>query len=124
MEIRVIRTDEDHRAALQTIEQLWNAEPGSEDGDKLELLSILVERYENSRWPMDTSHIDPIDVLNYLIDEGGHSQTELGHLLGSRSRASEILNRRRALNVEMIRKISEAWKVPADLLIGEYELAA
>lgn len=82
MEIRVIRTDEDHRAALQAIEELWNAEPGTEDGDKLELLSILVERYENTRWPTDVSRIDPIDMLNYLIHEGGHTQAELWSAAG------------------------------------------
>ena len=73
MEIRAIRNDEDHRAALEAIEKLWNAAPGTDDADKLELLSILVERYENNRWPTDISHVDPIDILNYLIDEGGHT---------------------------------------------------
>lgn len=63
-------------------------------------------------------------MLNYLIDEGGHTQAELAELLGSRSRASEILNRRRALTVEMIFWISEAWKVPAELLIRPYRLKA
>jgi len=124
MEIRPIRNDADHRAALQEIEALWNAKPGSEEAEKLELLSILVERYENVRWPTSTAHLDPIDVLRFLIDEGGHTQAELGELLGSRSRASEVLRRKRALTVEMIRKICETWKVPAELLIRDYKLAA
>jgi len=124
MELRPIYTDDDHRAALKAIDELWNAEPGTDDGDKLELLAILVEHYERTRWPTDTSHIDPINLLNYLITDGGHTQSELSDLLGSKSRASEVLRRKRALTLEMIRKISSAWKVPADLLIGQYRLEA
>ena len=65
---------------------------------------------------------DPIDVLRYAIDEFGHTQAELAELLGSRSRASEVLARRRALTVEMIHKIGEAWKIPADLLVRPYKI--
>jgi HTH-type transcriptional regulator / antitoxin HigA len=124
MEIRPIRSQADYDAAVAEIERLWDAEPGTDDGDKLDILATLVEKYENDRWPIDTSRVDPIDMLNYLIDEGGHTQAELAELLGSRSRASEILNRRRALTVEMIHKISTEWKVPAELLIKPYRLKA
>lgn len=124
MEIHPIRTEADYEAAIAEIERLWNAEPGSDDGDKLDILATLVERYENEHWPIDLSRVDPIDVLSYLIEEGGHTQAELAELLGSRSRASEILNRRRALTVEMIHKINTEWKVPAELLIKPYRLKA
>ena len=67
-------------------------------------------------------YFDPIDVINYAIEELGHTQAELAELLGSRSRASEILSRRRALTVEMIHKISETWKIPADLLVRPYKI--
>jgi HTH-type transcriptional regulator / antitoxin HigA len=123
MEIFPIRNDEDHAAALREIEKLWGASAGTEDGDKLDILATLVERYEEGRWPnVDVS--DPIDLLNYAIEELGHSQAELAELLGSRSRASELLNRRRPLTVEMIHKISEAWKIPADLLVRPSRVAA
>jgi len=83
----------------------------------------LVESYEARRWPTGRDvKFDPIDTLQYAIDELGHTQAELAELLGSRSRASEILSRRRALTVEMIHKISEAWKIPADLLVRPYRL--
>ena len=79
--------------------------------------------YAAKRWPTDiTKRFDPIDVLNYAIEELGHSRVELAELLNSRSRASEILSRRRPLTVEMIPKISEAWKIPADLLIRPYKI--
>jgi len=125
MEIRPIRNDDDHAAAIAEIERLWGAAVGTEEGDKLDILSTLVEKYEDTlpRWPIaDIS--DPIDLLNYAIEELGHSQAELAELLGSRSRASELLNRRRPLTVEMIHKISEAWKIPADLLVRPSRVAA
>ena len=123
MEIHPIKNDDDYAAALQEIENLWGAASGSEDGDKLDILATLVEKYEENRWPnLDVS--DPIDLLNYAIEELGHTQVELAELLGSRSRASELLNRRRPLTVEMIHKISEAWKIPADLLVRPSRVAA
>ena len=107
MEIHPIRNDDDLAAAIREIEKLWGAAAGTEEGDKLDILSTLVEKYEDGRWPnIDIS--DPIDLLNYAIEELGHSQAELAELLGSRSRASELLNRRRPLTVEMIHKINKA----------------
>jgi HTH-type transcriptional regulator / antitoxin HigA len=123
MDLRPIRTDEEHRAALGEIEALWGAPEGAEEGDKLDLLLALVEIYEAKRWPIAIDEpFDPVDALRYAIEELGHTQAELAELLGSRSRASEILSRRRALTVEMIHKISEAWKIPADLLVRPYSL--
>jgi HTH-type transcriptional regulator/antitoxin HigA len=116
MEIRPIRTDKDHRAALAEIDACWGAAEGTEEGDRLDVLLALVEIYEAKRWPIDDS-FDPIDVLGHAISELGHTQAELAKILRSRSRASEILSRRRALTVDMIHKISEAWKIPADLLV-------
>lgn len=122
MDLRPICTDEDHRAALAAIEASWGAPDGSDEGDKLDVLLALVELYEAKRWPIAIAEDqDPIDVLQYAIDELGHTQTELAQLLGSRSRASEVLSRRRVLTVEMIRKIAEAWKIPADLLVRPYK---
>src|SRR5438477_8127281 len=118
MDIRPIRTDQDHRAALAAIEACWGAPEGTDEGDKLDVLLALVEIYEAKRWPIEVDEsFDPIDVLRYAIEELGHTQAELSELLGSRSRASEILSRRRALTVDMIHKISEAWKISADLLV-------
>lgn len=123
MEIRPIRTDEDHRAALAEIDTHWGAPEGTEEGDRLDVLLALVELYEAKRWPIEIDQsFDPVDVLNYALDELGHTQAELAELLGSRSRASEILSRRRALTVEMIHKISERWKIPADLLVRPYKI--
>ena len=123
MDIRPIRNDRDHHAALAEIEVCWGAAEGTEAGDKLDVLVALVESYEARRWPVDPDEsFDPVEVLHYAIDELGHSQVELAELLGSRSRASEILSRRRALTVDMIHRIGEAWKIPADLLVRPYRI--
>src|ERR1035441_9856492 len=85
MDIRPIRTDQDHRAALAAIEACWGAPEGTEEGDKLDVLVALVEIYEAKRWPIEIDKtFDPIDVLRYAIDELGHTQAELAELLGSR----------------------------------------
>jgi HTH-type transcriptional regulator/antitoxin HigA len=125
MDIRPIRTDRDHRRALAQIEELWGARDGTPDGDKLDVLVTLVETYEERRWPFKSRRrFDPVDVLHYAINELGHTQTELAELLGSRSRASEVLARRRTLTLEMIQKITASWKIPADLLVQPYRIAA
>ena len=123
MDIQPIRTDEDHRAALAEIEGRWGAPEGTEEGDRLDVLLALVELYEAKRWPIHIeARFDPIDVLQHAIEELGHTQSELAELLGSRSRASELLLRRRALTVDMIHRIGEAWKIPADLLVRPYKV--
>jgi len=100
----------------------WGAPEGTEEGDKLDVLLALVEIYEARRWPIEIdATFDPIDVLRYAIDELGHTQAELAELLGSRSRALEVLSRRRALALEMIHKVGEAWKISADLLVRPYK---
>jgi len=125
MDVRPIRNDRDHRNALAEIERLWGAPIGSPEGDTLEVLATLVETYEERRWPLKSRRrFDPVDVLRYAIDELGHSQAELAEILGSRSRASEILGRRRLLTLEMIQKITASWKIPADLLVQPYRIAA
>ena len=118
MEIRPIRSAADHEEALREIERLWGAEEGTTEGDKLDVLATLVEAYEERQYPVPEA--DPIDVLEFAIRDMGHSQAELAELLGSRPRASEVLNRKRRLTIEMIAKISAAWHIPAEALIGPY----
>lgn len=122
MTIRPIRSDDDHRAALAEIDRLWGAAPGTPEGDELDVLVTLVEKYEEQRWPIREPDWDPVDVLHYAIKELGHTQQQLAVLLGSASRASEILSRKRALTVAMIHKISTAWRLPAELLVKPYKL--
>ena len=122
MEIRPIRTDGDHAEALREIQRLWGAEPGAPNGDRLDVLATLVEACENKRWLVEP--VTPLEIVRTAIKDDGRTQGELAEVLGSRSRASEILNGRRALNLEAARKMGAAWKIPIQLLVAPYELTA
>lgn len=119
MHIHPIRNDEDHEAALRVIEALWGAEEGSDDGDRLDVLVTLVEDYERRRWPIEP--LDPVRAIETAMAMNGHTRAELAALIGQ-SRATEVLGRRRALTLPMIRKIAEAWRVPERVLVREYAL--
>jgi HTH-type transcriptional regulator/antitoxin HigA len=120
MDIKPIRDDADHEAALRAIEALWGAEPGTAEYDHIDVLSTLVEAYETKRWP--TTELDPIAMIKAAMEQDGHTRKELADLIGD-NRASEVLARKRALNLPMIRKIAAAWKLPVSSLTGEYHLA-
>jgi HTH-type transcriptional regulator/antitoxin HigA len=122
MEIRPIVTEEDHREALQEINRLWDAKPGSPDEAKLDALATLVEAYEEKLWPVE--RIDPVETIKAHMEWNDYTQADLAKLIGSRSRASEILNRKRALTVEMIHRLHAEWGIPAELLIRPYRLDA
>jgi HTH-type transcriptional regulator / antitoxin HigA len=122
MRIRRVRDAASHREALREIERLWNAAPGSEEREVVGVLADLVELYESRHFHVPDA--DPVEVLQYAISEMGRSQKELGQILGSTSRASEIMNRKRALTVEMIDKISRAWHIPVAALAKPYRIAA
>lgn len=117
MPIRPIRNDEDHAAALAEIERLWGAAPGTPESDALEVLATLVDRYEDQRFPLPDA--DPVEVIEVYMANHDLSRKDLARVLGSESRASEILARRRGLSIEHIRRIHSAWKIPAQLLIVE-----
>lgn len=120
MDIRPIRTDEDHRAALGEIEALWGADEGTHDGDRLDVLATLVEAYEDRRWPVD--ELDPVEAIEAAMDASGRTRSDLAGLLGE-SRATEILRRKRHLTLPMIRKIAGSWRVPERILVKDYALA-
>lgn len=120
-EIRPIRDDESHAAALAEIDRLWGAADGSPDGDRLEVLAILIDDFERKRWP--TARVDPVEAIKAHLQMNGLAQADLAKLLGSEPRASEILNRRRRLTVDMIAKLTSARGLPADWLVQPYDLA-
>ena len=122
MEIRPIRTNDDLTAALARIDALWGKEPGTPEGDELDILVDLVEHYESKHFPVEP--MEPIALLRVHMDTTGRTQADLAALLGSRPRASEVLNRKRALTVDMIHRLSSEWHIPADCLVKPYHLAA
>ena len=118
MQIRPIKTKADHRAALKEIERLMDAKPGTPAGDRLEILSTLVDRYESRHEPIEPP--DPIDALRYHMESRGLTRRDLEPFLGSRARVAEVLNRRRPLTIDMIRKLHEGLGISADVLIRPY----
>ncbi len=120
MDIKPIKTDEDHRLALQEIERLWGAGEGTPEGDRLDVLATLVEAYEDRRWPI--AELDPVEAIEAAMAHEGHTRADLAALIGQ-SRATEILQRRRPLTLSMIRKIAAAWHVPEQVLVRDYALA-
>ena len=122
MDIKPIRNEKDYEAMLARIETIFNAEPDTAEGDELDVLFLIVEDYESKHYPIDS--LDPIDFIKCTMELRGEGQKELSELLNSRSRASEILNRKRPLTLDQIRKIAKAWNVPAEAMIREYELSA
>ena len=118
MEIRPIKTAEDYEKALERLEMIFDSKPGSKEGDELELLSILIDKYENEHFPIPAP--DPIEAIKFRMEQLGYKQQDLAELIGFKSRVSEILNRKRKLTLEMIRKLHTALNIPTDILIQEY----
>lgn len=118
MEIRPIKTDADYESALSQIDQLWDAEPGSSESDNLEILLALVEAYEKEHYPIEPP--DPIEAIKFRMEQMGLTRKDLEPILGSRARVSEVLNRKRGLSLEMIRKLNRRLGIPAETLITEY----
>ena len=120
MDVKPIHTDQDLAAALLEIESLMGADPGTEEGDRLDMLATLVEAYEAHAHPIDLP--DPIDAILFMMEQKGLSRHDLEPAIGSRGRVTEILNRRRALTLPMIRRLSKLLELPGDILIQPYLL--
>ena len=114
---RPLRNDTEYRAALAEIERYFDREPkpGTPAADHFDLLALVIEDYERKRWPIDPP--DPVDALRWRMETGGFTQADLGRLIGSRQRASDILSRRRRLTMQMAWKLHRAWGIPAEALI-------
>jgi HTH-type transcriptional regulator/antitoxin HigA len=113
-----IRNDADHDRALREISHHWDAPEGSPEEAYMDALATLMDRYERERYPIPKAA--PLEVLRFMMEQAGRSQADLGRLLGSRSRASEILNGRRELTLDQIRLLVRDWKIPAGALLGAF----
>ena len=121
MDIKPIRTEVTYRQSLDELRELFDAPKGTAEYDRAEVLEILIENYENKAYAIDAP--DPIDAIKYVMKEDGINQTELGKVIGDKSKASLILNRKRKLTVAMIRNLNERLKIPLNVLIMEYPMA-
>jgi HTH-type transcriptional regulator / antitoxin HigA len=115
--IRPLRSEKDYDAALAEIERYFAKapKPGTPDGDRFDLLALVIEDYERKVWPIDPPN--PVDAIRYRMETGGFTQADLGRLLGSRQRASDVLGRKRGLTMQMAWRLHREWGIPAESLI-------
>jgi HTH-type transcriptional regulator/antitoxin HigA len=120
MDIRPIRTEADYDWALKEIELYFEHEPkrGTPESDRFDVLAALIEAYEAKHWPIEPP--DAVEAIRFRMEMGGFGQADLAHLLGSRSRASEILHRKRPLTLEQAWKLHREWQIPAEALLRPY----
>ena len=118
MTLKPIKTKKDYTQALERLEVIFDAKKNSKEGDELEILSILIDNYESANFPIDLP--DPIEAIKFRMEQLGYTQTDLANLIGLKSRASEILNKKRKLSLEMIRQLHERLNIPTDVLIQTY----
>ena len=118
MNIKPIKTKKDYEQALVRLEVIFDAQKGTAKGDELELLGMLVDNYENQKFPIGFP--DPVEAIKFRMEQLGYTQTDLALVVGLKSRASEILNRKRKLSLEMIRQIHDRLNIPTEVLIQAY----
>lgn len=118
MTVKPIKTKKDYQNALARFEIIFDAKPATLQGDELEVLGILIDKYEQENYPIDFP--DPIEAIKFRMEQLGYNQSDLANVVGLKSRASEILNKKRKLTIEMIRNLHETLKIPTDVLIQNY----
>ncbi|MBK8503439.1 MAG: helix-turn-helix domain-containing protein [Saprospiraceae bacterium] len=118
MKLKPIRTEEDYNKALARLEKIFDSDPGTKGGDELEILVLLIEDYENKHYPIGPP--DPIEAIKFRMEQMGLQQKDLGEILGHKSRASEILNRKRKLTLSMIRTLHDKLNISTEVLVQEY----
>jgi HTH-type transcriptional regulator/antitoxin HigA len=118
MNIKPIKTEQDYQDALKRLEVIFDALPNSVEGDELEVLGVLIDNYEKIYFPIDLP--DPIEAIKFRMEQLNYSNNDLAHIIGLKSRVSEILNRKRKLSINMIRKLHDVLQIPTDVLVQEY----
>src|SRR5580692_737553 len=114
-EIKPIRTPADYDEALSDVARLWGARSGTKNGDRLDVLATLIDSYEAQHYPMDPP--DPIEAIKFRMEQQGLGRKDLEPLIGTRARVAEVMNRKRGLSIEMIRRLHETLGISADVLI-------
>jgi HTH-type transcriptional regulator/antitoxin HigA len=114
-EIKPIRSEADYNMALAEVDRLWGARSGTPEGDRLDVLATLIDAYESEHHPIDPP--DPIEAIKFRIEQQGLTRKDLEGILGTRTRVAEVLNRRRGLSINMIRRLHEKLGISAETLI-------
>ena len=119
MDIKAIKTEQDYNQALKRLEEIFHSPVNTEVGDEAEVLSILIEKYEDEHYPIEAP--DPIEAIKFRMEQMGLTKKDLALILGYKSRVSEIFIRKRKLNLKMIRNLHTKLKIPYESLITDYE---
>lgn len=115
MKLKPIKNDRELNRALKRIDDLWGAKPGTPKGDELDVLMLLVEKYEDENYAIPAS--DPIEAIKFLMEQNSLSRKDLEPYIGASGRVSEVLNRKRNLTLAMIKKLHKGLKIPYECLI-------
>lgn len=118
MTVKPIKTKKDYNQALERLETIFDAKMDSAEGDELEVLSILIDKYEDDHFPIGLP--DPIEAIKFRMEQLGYNQADLAKVVGLKSRASEILSKKRKLSLDMIRQLHNKLKIPTEVLIQPY----
>ncbi|MCF8254970.1 MAG: helix-turn-helix domain-containing protein [Bacteroidia bacterium] len=118
MNIKPIRTAKDYKQALARLEEIFDARMNTPEGDELEILALLIEKYEDEKYPIESP--DPIEAIKFRMEQLGYNQRDLENIIGFKGRVSEILNKKRKLTLEMIRRIHTSLNISTDVLVQEY----
>jgi len=118
MTIKPIKNKKDYQEALKRLEVIFDSKKNSSEGDELEILGILIEKYEDEHFPVGFP--DPIEAIKFRMEQMGYTQTDLAKVVGLKSRASEILNKKRKLSLDMIRLLHDNFNIPTEVLIQAY----
>ncbi|WP_373517453.1 type II toxin-antitoxin system HigA family antitoxin [Pricia sp.] len=121
MELKPIKSEKDYRNGLERLEVIFDAPIDTKEGDEAEILSLLIENYENEHYPIESP--DPIEAIKIRMEELNMRQKDLVGIIGGKSRVSEILNRKKKLTVDMIRKLERILQISASVLVNNYPLA-
>ena len=121
MKIKPIKIEKDYEKALKRLELIFDATSNSKDGDEAEILSLLIENYENKHYPIDPP--DPIEAIKIRMEEMNLKQKDLVGVIGGKSRVSEVLNKKKRLTVEMIRELEQVLHISASVLVNNYQLS-
>ena len=116
IEIKPIRTETDYEAALETVEKLWRARRGTEEGDALDVLATLIDEYESRIFPINLP--GPVEAIKFQMEQKGLTRRDLEGIIGARGRISEVLDGKRSLSIAMIRRLHAKLEIPLELLIG------
>lgn len=122
IQIRPIRTEQDHDEALARIDELMSAKAGTPEGDELDVLATLVDAYESKHFPMDAP--DPVTAIQFRMEQQGLTRKDLEPLIGSRARVSEVMTGKRGLTLAMVRRVRAGLGISADLLVGTGKVRA